>query len=202
MKKQLKLLALYCLVLFTPSSFAVAINFNDGLHDGQSSFSILSGGLTYTFQNPSSTDTTFTVDSNQLLFGLFNGGNSPVNMNQFELVVSGGDGLLAGYGTSTETNGADAFSITGSNTNNGYNNLDGSTASASVVFTTPLTLLENQIYTFTYDITFANPTAQGVTGFGSFDVSPATPSAVPIPAAVWLFGSALMGLVGLRKRKS
>lgn len=32
----------------------------------------------------------------------------------------------------------------------------------------------------------------------SFSVSPAT---VPLPAAVWLFGSALMGLFGIRKRK-
>ncbi len=27
-------------------------------------------------------------------------------------------------------------------------------------------------------------------------------SAVPLPAAVWLFGSALMGLVGVSRRKS
>lgn len=42
--------------------------------------------------------------------------------------------------------------------------------------------------------------------FTNFFVSPvggvgASPSAVPVPAAVWLFGSALMGLAGLRKKK-
>jgi hypothetical protein len=29
----------------------------------------------------------------------------------------------------------------------------------------------------------------------------AVPAAVPVPAAVWLFGSALMGLTGLSRRK-
>lgn len=29
-----------------------------------------------------------------------------------------------------------------------------------------------------------------------------TPSAVPVPAAAWLFGSALAGLLGLSRRKS
>jgi len=28
-----------------------------------------------------------------------------------------------------------------------------------------------------------------------------TPSAVPIPAAVWLFGSGLLGLVGVMRRR-
>jgi hypothetical protein len=29
-----------------------------------------------------------------------------------------------------------------------------------------------------------------------------TPSAVPVPAAVWLFGSGLLGLIGVARRKS
>ncbi len=35
-----------------------------------------------------------------------------------------------------------------------------------------------------------------------FYIGSMTVSAVPIPAAVWLFGSALMGLVGVSRRKS
>ena len=34
-----------------------------------------------------------------------------------------------------------------------------------------------------------------------FNASFSSPSAVPVPAAVWLFGSALTGLVGMGKRK-
>ena len=29
-----------------------------------------------------------------------------------------------------------------------------------------------------------------------------TPSAVPVPAAVWLFGSGLLGLIGVVRRKA
>jgi hypothetical protein len=35
----------------------------------------------------------------------------------------------------------------------------------------------------------------------SFDGSTATVSAVPVPAAAWLFGSALAGLTVIRRRK-
>jgi hypothetical protein len=53
---------------------------------------------------------------------------------------------------------------------------------------------------YKYDYQYAYGT------FTNFFVSPvggigASPSAVPVPAAVWLFGSALMGLAGLRKKK-
>jgi len=45
-------------------------------------------------------------------------------------------------------------------------------------------------------------------GFGTFDVSDfwvrlrvTPPSAVPVPAAAWLFASGLMGLIGVSRRK-
>lgn len=41
--------------------------------------------------------------------------------------------------------------------------------------------------------------AAGVTAFRGF--SGGSVSAVPVPAAVWLFGSALIGLVGIRRKK-
>lgn len=37
---------------------------------------------------------------------------------------------------------------------------------------------------------------------GTYQMTVNSVSAVPVPAAVWLFGSALMGLVGFSKRKS
>ncbi|CAG1022909.1 PEP-CTERM sorting domain-containing protein [Methylomonas sp. LL1] len=41
---------------------------------------------------------------------------------------------------------------------------------------------------------------------GIYDGSPnlvsVTPAAVPVPGAVWLFGSALMGFIGLKRRKA
>lgn len=44
----------------------------------------------------------------------------------------------------------------------------------------------------------ANPMTTGITGFG-YIAAPDT-AVIPIPAAVWLFGSALIGLVGIRRR--
>jgi len=41
----------------------------------------------------------------------------------------------------------------------------------------------------------------GVFGLGEIAFSDGVPSAVPVPAAVWLFASGLMGLVGLARRK-
>lgn len=56
---------------------------------------------------------------------------------------------------------------------------------------------------YTPDVTwitdgFINITIKSRDGEATFD----NPSAVPVPAAVWLFGTSLLGLVGLRKRKS
>ncbi len=42
---------------------------------------------------------------------------------------------------------------------------------------------------------------QGFASRGSDSYVTGTPSAVPLPAAGWLFGSALVGLMGLRRRK-
>lgn len=40
----------------------------------------------------------------------------------------------------------------------------------------------------------------GVAFLDNFVVNPTVPNPVPIPAAAWLFGTALMGLIGLRSR--
>jgi hypothetical protein len=36
---------------------------------------------------------------------------------------------------------------------------------------------------------------------GTGDLNPKSPAAVPVPAAVWLFGSGLVGLVGVARRR-
>jgi hypothetical protein len=45
---------------------------------------------------------------------------------------------------------------------------------------------------------FINVTISSKDGIATFD----NPSAVPVPAAAWLFGTGLLGFAGLRKRKS
>jgi hypothetical protein len=52
-----------------------------------------------------------------------------------------------------------------------------------------------------------NPYMEGVNEYGDEDLvigklgSSSTLSPVPIPAAVWLLGSGLLGLIGIRRRK-
>jgi hypothetical protein len=48
------------------------------------------------------------------------------------------------------------------------------------------------------DATISNTTAQSVAHTGAIDIGVA---AVPVPAAVWLFGSGLLGLIGVARRK-
>lgn len=47
--------------------------------------------------------------------------------------------------------------------------------------------------------TFSFTSTQSVSGFALDDVTIGSVSAVPVPAAVWLFGSTLIGLIGMRK---
>jgi len=61
--------------------------------------------------------------------------------------------------------------------------------------------LQSDIYDSTRQtIFFADPNT-GIDGQGSFIFSAAAASPVPVPAAIWLFGSGLLGLVGIARRK-
>ena len=55
-----------------------------------------------------------------------------------------------------------------------------------------------------FDVTDSRGTVAGnVTTVSSYTLTQAAPSEVPVPAAAWLFGSALVGLAGIgRKRKA
>ena len=47
----------------------------------------------------------------------------------------------------------------------------------------------------------ANVTDQAVDAGGLAATSSFAPAVIPVPAALWLFGSGLLGLVGIAKRK-
>ncbi|MFK8068737.1 MAG: VPLPA-CTERM sorting domain-containing protein [Gammaproteobacteria bacterium] len=205
-------------IITTPLLFVVSFSANAILFDfsgvadgdynvGDSALTFSDSGITYTLSAPS-TSSFFRFDNGQLLFGANTNGNaaSQFNLTSFNLIVTGGDAQLLGYSTGNETVSGDIFTITGSNTNNNYDDLDGSTVSANAVFPTALTLTENAIYNFTYDLSNngtdnGNNATNGVTGLSALSVDIA-PSAVPVPAAVWLFGSALLGLAGFKRSKS
>ncbi len=50
--------------------------------------------------------------------------------------------------------------------------------------------------------TFSYVSSQSVNGFSLDDITFGDVSTVPVPAAVWLFGSGLIGLIGVAKRKN
>lgn len=63
----------------------------------------------------------------------------------------------------------------------------------------------NGLYFYLYDVTYGNSGYSFSEATGTFNnatLSAAGPSAVPVPAAVWLFGSGLMGLLGFTKKKA
>jgi len=59
--------------------------------------------------------------------------------------------------------------------------------------------LQSDIYDSSRIVAFSTDPLSGVTGTGEFIFSAA--SAVPVPAAVWLFGSGLLGLVCMARHK-
>ena len=67
----------------------------------------------------------------------------------------------------------------------------------------PFGLVMGDTVTFTFSSTNFTTESDGsnLTGFTASATGNATGSLVPVPAAIWLFGSGLLGLVGMARRK-
>jgi len=87
-----------------------------------------------------------------------------------------------------------------------YTSIAYSTASGGNVYGAATDCVDGAIYELDY---VANIPANDISGFGGISyaahlegtISGDLPSAVPVPAAAWLFGSGLMGLIGIARRK-
>lgn len=194
MKKILHKVSLAAFLLSTQTAHATLMSFTD-TDDGSTSFSIASEGINYTFQAPG-TDGNFQIDSNSLIFGQKTNGNSNshFNVTTFQLTVDA-NALFNGYNVSgvNTSNRAGLFDITGSNQGSLASGLTGATTS----FASPISLFVGETYTFLYDLNSGNGNYSSI-NFSGFDVSAI--SAVPIPAAVWLFGSSLLGIICMRRK--
>jgi hypothetical protein len=61
--------------------------------------------------------------------------------------------------------------------------------------------VQGDIYDAGRIISFSADPLTGIIGSGDFTFAAAAASPVPIPAAVWLFGSGLLGLIGVARRR-
>jgi len=66
------------------------------------------------------------------------------------------------------------------------------TGSFGLSSTTPIYDTRGDAYTLS--------TVSGINGFTDLSLTVTSVAAVPLPGAVWLFGSSLLGLLGLRKK--
>lgn len=82
-----------------------------------------------------------------------------------------------------------------------FNYIDGNSSAASAASPTGLELAQN---TFTYSIFLTAGSVDGLYALSSISgtlQSEIATSPVPVPAAIWFFGSALLSLTGIRKLK-
>ncbi len=191
-------------LLINPANSNHAINdsaFIDGtVADAQSSFNsaITSQTLTGTFSFSNIPVTTismmdffvFSYDSQET------GGNPAISIDDIQISVAG-LGVLWDYDEVT-FGSIDLAGDTDSPLGNG----------ADIALAIPVSIFQGLGLTGADDLTFTWTQSNDNNGFdewvlagtGAFD--PGDPiGPVPIPAAVWLFGSALMGLVGIRRRR-
>lgn len=160
----------------TPSSEGLGVSFNQGL-------GVLNGGLRTALNNGDRIDITFdqTVDVEHIGFRQWGEG---IGGDSANIISASGTQFLSGGGD--VANGTlDVFGI----------NLQGITELSIVG-------LGNVDNSAVGDFFFSSLDNVVLSGGGDTTTGGGTPSAVPVPAAVWLFGSGLLGLIAKGRRKS
>ncbi len=127
------------------------------------------------------------IDPNAIAaVGFHNGPSNPVADNNLILTFSGGAFDLTGINGFVFSINSPTLDFTGSS---------GLTETITVAGNYSLSLLN------VTSVIFSTSNVGSDVGWSSLIVD-TTPSSVPLPAAIWLFSSGLIGLVGLSRRKS
>lgn len=182
------------LTFFFFSQITLATTFSLlGVQDGTTSYSVTADGITMIVDSPAPS-TLSRVDVQNidgLQFGQVNGVVTPLQSFDisFDATV-----MVSSYFVEYElaSGGAPIFSVEGDgvlstgNVGNGYQ-------TERQFNNSPLKFLAGEAYTFFLE----EPILDGQ----SFIMGNIKASAVPVPAAAWLFGSALIGLAGIKRKK-
>ncbi|MFK8030266.1 MAG: hypothetical protein AB8G18_08490 [Gammaproteobacteria bacterium] len=182
-KKVLSSLALALVATFSLSSNAATLTYEGGVTDATGAFIALTPPGSTPVGGP------IVVDDAALAagsIGIADILSIDVNVGGFCFATAGGD--CGGAGTLVPIESIDSAAITGT-----AGTLGGS---FSVTAFSPTFMVSIPIF---FDLDAGTFAADGgalgtVSGVGTLEAAP-----VPVPAAVWLFGSALLGLMGLRR---
>jgi hypothetical protein len=114
---------------------------------------------------------------------------NPINPSVFDYVITATDGHVT-YSATDTNDGSQAFSLSYADAGIALDNI------TALSFRTHNTTGINPVWLDDIELQFrtATPELQFLTA--------SSPSPVPVPAAVWLFGTALIGLVGFSKRRA
>jgi len=131
------------------------------------------------------------------LVALFSDGGALVGLDRIEITLPDGSVLKSANGDfSVGALGNFAFDFELVEGSNPFTALafatDGSSATASIVYNTVASTSSTPSTPSTPSVPSSTPSVPSTS---------VPPSAVPVPAAVWLFGSGLIGLAGFKRRK-
>ena len=163
-------------------------DFADGfLNDGDT---VIAGGITLLFSNVLALGGggAITVDDAGIFFG-----DLDTYAGSFDVEFSGGEFNIDQYSVGFHNPGATGgFSIAGSNGTSGSNDMSTVGIFAFDMGAIPV-ITNGGTYTFMHTINVGN-----LSQLNSLELSVA---AVPLPGAVWLMGSALLGMIGYSRRR-
>ena len=177
----------------------VTVDLIDSTHATITFMSLINGGYTYLLGDGSSVGVN--VNATNFLLGTISGTQLP-GFTQ-ALYSNGGAKNVSTLGTFNQTiNSFDGFVHTSNQITFGLTDLSGTWTSAQNVLIANDTGLVAEAHIFpcatsnTAPCTRSTGTPNGLTGFAG------APAVVPIPAAAWLFGSGLIGLIAVSRRRS
>ncbi len=201
MEKKMKLSATVALTIaissFSANSMATVIDFS-GLANGQGSSDYTADGVTATISNPTNYSgglTTFASDYDGLGFRLtddwfYAAGHTDIDTFDISFTKDVTiDQFVIDY---AESNGSVGFSISGSNGTSAFLDISNPGTYSFNSGSIPQ-FLASQNYTFNFTATGDRLSQIAQLHFTEV-------SNVPVPAAVWLFASGLIGFLGMRKR--